>query len=131
MTRSARSSRLRGDRGSATAETAIVLPVVVAMVVVVLLCGAGLAGQLRLESAARGAARELARGEDSATAVAVAQRIGGDGTAVEISGSGPWVRVEASRTLQAPAGVLSGASWRLSADAVARQEPHLLEGGAP
>ena len=42
MTRSARSSRLRDDRGSATAETAIVLPVVVVMVVVVLLAGAGL-----------------------------------------------------------------------------------------
>src|SRR5690606_35957890 len=79
MPRSARSSRLRDDRGSATAETAIVLPVVVVMVVVVLLTGAGLGAQLRLEGAARGAARELARGEDPAAAVAVAERIGGGG----------------------------------------------------
>lgn len=131
MMRSARSSRLRDDRGSATAETAIVLPVVVVMVVVVLLTGAGLASQLRLESAARGAARELARGEDPAAAVEVAERIGGEGTAVSVSGSGQWVRVEVTRTLHAPSGALSGATWSLSADAEARLEPQLLEGGTP
>ncbi|MGO1228199.1 MAG: TadE family type IV pilus minor pilin [Brachybacterium sp.] len=131
MPRSARSSRLRDDRGSATAETAIVLPVVVVMVLVVLLTGAGLGTQVRLESAARGAARELARGEDSAAATAVAQRIGGEGTTVEIVAGGEWVRVEVSRTLQAPAGALSGASWELNADAEARLEPHLLSGRAP
>ena len=85
MMRSARSSRLRDDRGSATAETAIVLPVVVVMVVVVLLTGAGLGSQLRLESAARGAVRELARGGETAVAVEVAERIGGEGTAVSVS----------------------------------------------
>ena len=131
MPRSARSSRLRDDRGSATAETAIVLPVVVVMVLVVLLTGAGLGTQVRLESAARGAAREMARGEDPAAATAVAQRIGGDGTTVEIAGGGEWVRVEVSRALHAPAGALSGASWELSADAEARLEPHLLSGRAP
>lgn len=131
MTRPARSSRLRDDRGSATAETAIVLPVVVMMVVLVLLTGAGLGTQLRLESAARGAARELARGEDDATAVAAAQRIGGEGTAVRVSSQGSWVRVEVTRTLRAPSGPLSGTAWELAADAEARREPHLLEGGGP
>ena len=101
------------------------MPVVVAMVVVVLLTGAGLSAQLRLESAARGAARELARGEDTAAAVAAAQRIGGDGTLVSTSADGAWVRVETTRTLRAPAGLLGGASWTLAADAEARREPHL------
>ena len=131
MPRFPRSSSLRDDRGSATAETAIVLPVVVVMVVVVLLTGAGLGTQIRLESAARGAARELARGEDPAAASAVAQRVGGEGTTVSISTGGEWARVEVSRTLQAPAGPLAGAIWELSADAEARLEPHLLSGGAP
>ena len=131
MTRSARSSRLRDDRGSATAETAIVLPVVVVMVVVVLLAGAGLGSQLRLESAARGAARELACGEDPAAAIETAQRIGGEGTQVTLSSEGVWVRVETTRTLHAPAGALSGASWSLDAEAEARREPHLVDGGAP
>lgn len=131
MPRSARSSRLRDDRGSATAETAIVLPVVVLMVVVILLTGAGLGAQLRLESAARGAARELARGEESGAATETAQRIAGDGARVEVSGSGVWVRVEVSRALEAPSGWLAGARWELSADAEARREPHLVDGGAP
>ena len=82
MPRSARSSLLGDDRGSATAETAIVLPVVVVMVMVLLLTGVGLGSQVRLESAARGAARELARGEDSAAAVEVARRIGGEADVV-------------------------------------------------
>lgn len=107
------------------------LPVVVVMVVVVLLTGAGLSTQVRLESAARGAARELARGEDDATATAIAQRIGGEGTAVRISSQGTWVRVEVARTLRAPSGPLSGAAWELTADAEARREPHLLVGVAP
>lgn len=136
MPRCARSSLLRDDRGSATAETAIVLPVVVTMVVVLILAGAGLATQVRLESAARGAARELARGEDEAAAVAVAQRIGGQGTAVSITRADAWVHVEVTRTLQAGPGPLSGASWQLDADAEARLEPTLLgadtqAGGGP
>ncbi|HEX7352956.1 TadE family type IV pilus minor pilin [Brachybacterium sp.] len=129
------SSRLRDDRGSATAETAIVLPVVVVMVVLVLFTGAGLGSQLRLESAARGAARELARGEDAATAVAVAQRIGGEDIEVTTSVDGPWVQVKVGRTLSAPAGPLAGARWTLTADAEARREPQLVtrrvESGAP
>lgn len=129
MTRSARSSRWRDDRGSATAETAIVLPVVVVMVVVILLVGAGLGTQLRLESAARGAARELARGEQQAAAVDTAQRIGGEGARVQVSGHGVWVQVEVTRSVQAPLGPLSGAHWELSADAEARREPHLVDGG--
>lgn len=131
MPRSARSSRLRDERGSATAETAIVLPVVVVMVMVVLLTGTGLGAQLRLEGAARGAARELARGEDPAAAIAVAQRIGGEDTQVHVTTSGAWVQVETTRTLRAPAGALSGATWSLTADAEARREPQLLGGSAP
>lgn len=126
-----RSSPFGEDRGSATAETAIVLPVVVMMVVVLLIVGTGLSAQLRLESAARGAARELARGEDPAAAVAVAQRIGGTGTEVTTTESGAWVEVEVSRTLRAPSGLLAGARWRLSAEAEARREPQLFPGPAP
>lgn len=124
------SSRLREDQGSATAETAIVLPVVVAMVAVLLVAGLGIGAQVRLESAARGAARELARGEDPSTAAEVAQRLGGEGTTVRIGGDGSWVRVEARRTYHADAPLLGGAHWELRADAQAHLEPQLLEGGA-
>jgi hypothetical protein len=106
-----------------------VLPIVVVMVVLILLTGAGLGTQLRLESAARGAARELARGEDSSVAVAAAERIGGQGTQVSVSEGGEWVRVEVSRDLRAPSGAFAGAGWSLGADAEARLEPQLLEQG--
>lgn len=124
------SSRLREDQGSATAETAIVLPVVVAMVAVLLVAGLGIGAQVRLESAARGAARELARGEDPGTAAEIARRLGGEGTTVSIGGDGSWVRVEARRTYRANAPLLGGARWELRADAQAHLEPQLLEGGA-
>ena len=131
MPRSPRSSLLGDDRGSATAETAIVLPVVVVMVLVILLVGTGLGIQGRLEGAARGAARELARGEDPGAAVAAAQRLGGEGTQVQITQDGPWVRVVASRSLRVSSGPLAGTSWTLQADAEARREPHLIPGAGP
>lgn len=130
MPRRPRSSRCWDDRGSATAETAIVLPVVVVMVLVVLLTGAGIGAQVRLENAARSAAREMARGEERTAAAATAQRIGGDGTSVLITGDGVWVRVEVTRTLHAGSGPLAGASWELSAEAESRREPHLVDRGS-
>ncbi|MGY5765564.1 TadE family type IV pilus minor pilin [Brachybacterium sp. DNPG3] len=129
MTRSARSSRLRDDRGSATAETAIVLPVVVVMVLLILVVGTGMSMQVRLESAARTAARELARGEDPAVAAAAAQRVAGDDARVSIAGDGAWVVVTVSRELRVADGPLAGGSWTLDADAAARLEPQLL--GSP
>lgn len=124
-----RPSRLREDRGSATAETAIVLPVVVTMVLVILVGAVALGAQIRLESAARGAARELARGEDVATASAVARRIGGPGTTVDISADGDWVRVGTRRELRIDAPLLGGARFALTADAEARLEPSLTATG--
>lgn len=125
-----RSSSLREDRGSATAETAIVLPVIVALVLVIAVAGVGLSLQVQLEAAARAGARELARGESPGSAREAAQRVGGADTQVSIGGDGTWVRVETSRTLHGPAGLLSGARWTLRAEAEARREPHLLEGAA-
>ena len=127
-----RSSRLCDDRGSATAETAIVLPGVVMMVALLILTGLGLGAQVRLESAARAAAREMARGESDQSAVATARRISGEDVAVTISADGAWVSVQVRRELRAPAGLLAGAAWSIEADAQARREPHLVgDGGAP
>lgn len=129
--RPTRSPRLRGDRGSATAETAIVLPVVVVMVLVIAVAGVGLGTQVRLEDAARAAARELARGEDAVAARETARRIAGDEITVAVGEDGNWARVEVSTTVHAPGGVLRGARWTLTADAEARREPHLLGTEAP
>lgn len=126
---------LRGSAGSVTAETAIVLPVVVLMVLVILVAGIGIGAQVQLESAARGAARELARGQSEGEAVQTAQRIAGDGAQVSIGSEGAWVRVTVTRSVGADGGLLAGASWDLSGTAQARREPHLVgdgqAGGAP
>lgn len=63
-------SRLRGDRGSVTAEFAVALPAVV-LLVACCLSGLAVAGQqLRLTDAAALAARTLARGGDPEALVA-------------------------------------------------------------
>jgi hypothetical protein len=62
-------SRIRGERGSVTAEFAAVLPAIV-LVLVIALWALQLAGEeLRLQSAAGDAARLLGRGAPGATAV--------------------------------------------------------------
>ncbi|MCS6712146.1 pilus assembly protein [Brachybacterium sp. EF45031] len=122
---------LREDRGTATAETAIVLPVVVVLCTVLLIVGAVLAQQVQVESAARAAARELARGESVASAEAAAHRIAGPDTRVSVSRSGPWVEVTTTRRWSAPPGVLHGLSGTLTGHASARLEPQLLPEGSP
>lgn len=125
------SRRAREDRGSASAETAIVLPVVLVLVMLLAVVGTGIGVQVRLESAARAAARELARGEDEAGAVAAAQRVGGPGTRVSIREDGAWVEVRVERVLRPAArGPLSGMALTLSGSAQARREPALVPAGA-
>lgn len=75
-----RSRRARpriGDRGSVTAEFAVVLPTIVLVVLLgVGALGAG-ARQVRLQDAAADAARLVARGEEPARAHAVVHAVGG------------------------------------------------------
>lgn len=126
-----RSSRVREDRGSATAETAIVMPVVVVLLVALALMGVAGATQVRVDAAARAAARELARGEDQGAAVAAARRAAGADARVSVSQDGPWVRVEVTRVLRPSAhGALSGAAVTVRGQAQARLEPQLLGASA-
>jgi tight adherence protein B len=128
-----RCGRLQEDRGSATAETAIVLPVVVMMVLVILVAGVGIGTQVQLESAARTAAREMARGESEDSAIGAAQKVAGDEITVSIGTEGDWVRVQVTRPLAVRSGPLAGMSWQLDAQAQGRREPHLIgaDGAAP
>jgi len=108
----------------------VVLPVVVVLVVLLAVVGLGALEQVRLESGARAAARELARGESEGEAVASAHRTAGPAARIGVHRDGSWVRVEATRTLRPlSGGVLGGLSVTLRADAVARLEPQLLDGG--
>ena len=85
--------RRRSDRGSVTAETAVLLPVlliVLAAAVGVLAC---VASQLRCIDAARAAARVAARGDDPAVVRTTAERLAPPGARVTIVSTGDVVEV--------------------------------------
>lgn len=104
------------DRGAVTAEFAVALPAIV------LVLAAGLTGiaagvtQLRLEEAARAAAREVMRADNSA-AQAAASRLAGPSAQLVLSAEGPWITVEVRSPLSFP--LLGRLPLELSADAVA------------
>lgn len=67
--------RPTGSRGSATAETAVLLPVLVVVLVAAVWVLACVAAQLKCVDAARAAARAAARGDDAASVRAVGERL--------------------------------------------------------
>lgn len=91
----------RGERGSVTAEFAIALPAVVA-VLAACLGGLSVAGQyLRVQDAAAAAARDAGRGEGAAVA---SRLVPGASTAQWTDGDLVCVRVSATGAL-GPAGI--------------------------
>jgi Flp pilus assembly protein TadG len=120
--------RARDTRGAATAELAMVLPLLVAValgLVWLLVVGAA---QVRAVDAARETARALARGDDQATAVARGLAVAPGGSRVEVSRGGGDVRVTVTGRVEGPGGLLAHLpSPALHAEAVAADE----EQGAP
>lgn len=119
----AAAGRGTGERGAVTAELALALPTLLAVTVgLVWLLSVG-AAQVRTVDAAREAARALARGDDTAQAVAVGQRVAPPGVRVTVSRSGDRVTARARGRVPGPGGLfdfLPGAD--VSAEAVALAE---------
>jgi Flp pilus assembly protein TadG len=113
---------LRGERGAVTAETALVLPLLVAVTVgMVWLVSLGLT-QMQVTDAAREAARAVARGESRDRATGLARRAA-PGAEVTIGEEGGTVVVSVRRRVGPPGGVLDGlAGATLEAEAVALAE---------
>lgn len=111
------------QRGSVTAELAVVLPAVTALLALLLFAATAGMLQLRLEEGARAGARSLARGDSTSQVVDTVTRLAGHGTAVSLGRDGEFATV----TVQGRAGgVLSGLiPWEQTARASARSE----EGG--
>ena len=84
------------QRGSVTAETAVLLPVLLVVLAAVLGVLACVAAQLRCVDAARGAARAAARGDDSAAVRTTGQRLAPEGARVVVTTSGDTVEVSVS-----------------------------------
>jgi hypothetical protein len=121
------SRRRREARGAATAELAMVLPLLAAVTVGLAWLLAVGAGQLRAVDAARETARALARGDEPAAAVAVGQKVAPDGATVQVSTAGGQVRVTVAGEVAGPGGLFAALPpARVRAEAVA-----LVEEGSP
>jgi Flp pilus assembly protein TadG len=82
-----------GDSGSVTAETAVVLPVLVLVVAVLFGITRGIDAELSIQDAARVGARAAARGEPAAEVRRLAASVAPAGATVEVRHAGGLVDV--------------------------------------
>jgi Flp pilus assembly protein TadG len=104
-----------------TAETAVVLPVLILVLVCAVAAVTVVGAQLRCVDAAREGARAAARGETGAVVTELAGRIAPDGATTAVRTTGDRVRVTVSVEVS-PLGPVP-LRTRVSADAVAQREP--------
>ena len=107
-------------RGAVTAEFAVALPSVVLLLSLLLAGSAAGVTQLRVEEAARGGARAVARGAAAGEVGEIVRRLAGDTADSEVTHDGEWHRVTVS--CRVPGAVGSLVPWALSASAWARAE---------
>lgn len=115
----------RGDGGAVTAELALGLPVLLAVTAALCwLLAVGVA-QVRVQDAAREAARAVARGDDPAAAVALGSRVAPEGARISVRTGGGRVVAVVAATLDGPGGLvrLPGVEVRAEAVALAEEAP--------
>jgi Flp pilus assembly protein TadG len=112
------------DAGMVTAETAVVLPVLLVVLAAAVWVLAAVAGQLRCVDAARAAARAAARGDAPPAVTAAAREVAPAGARVQVQVSGTQVRVLVRAEVR-PFGPVAG---RLPAVLVAGRAVALVEG---
>jgi len=107
-------------RGAVTAEFAVALPSVVLLLALLLAGSAAGVTQLRVEEAARGGARALARGTAAAEVEGIVRRLAGETAGSVVTLDGEWLRVTVSSRV--PGAVGSLIPWTLSASAWVHSE---------
>jgi Flp pilus assembly protein TadG len=113
----------RGQRGAATAELALGIPLLVALTAGLVWMLAVGAAQVRVIDASREAARAVARGDDVAAAQAVARRIAPEPARVQVAIGDAQVVVTTSTRVVGPGGLLGALPGvTVSAEAVALVE---------
>jgi Flp pilus assembly protein TadG len=126
MTGRPRRHAQRQERGAATAELAMVLPILVAVTIgLVWLLAVG-AAQVRAVDAARETARAAARGDADAEALEVGRAVAPPGAEVSLSHAEGRVRAVASGEVRGPGGLfafLPGVTVHAEAVAVAEDQP--------
>ncbi len=112
------------ERGAATAETAMALPVLVLLgLALAWLVGLGVA-QVRVVDAARETARAVARGETEELAVGLGQQVAPAGADIRLSAGQGSVRVVVTAQVRGPGGLLGFLpGFDARAEAVAAMEP--------
>lgn len=98
--------RIPPDRGSVTAELALALPAVVAVLVLAMVTTGALLTQIRCADAARAGARVAALGEDLGAVRAAVAAVADPAASVEVARSGPWVEVRVQRRVMSRWGPL-------------------------
>lgn len=106
------------ERGSATAEFAVILPCIVLLLAVVLGAGACAATSVRAEEAARLAARSLARGDPPVEAQRTAREIIGSDARIGVAASGDSATV--SVRTRAPGLIGAWGGLEITAEATTR-----------
>lgn len=122
--RRCRAGRLRrGDDGAVTAETAMVLPLLVAVTVgLVWLLSLGVT-QVRVVDAARETARALARDEPADVAVGLGQQVAPKGARIKVTEASGTVIVRVTSEVSGPGGLFDFVpSVTVDAEAVALAE---------
>jgi Flp pilus assembly protein TadG len=121
--RTRRQDRPGPERGAATAELALGIPLLVALTAGLVWMLAVGAAQVRVIDASREAARAVARGDDVSAAESTALRIAPDDARVRIDLGDGQVTVTTTARVTGPGGLLASlAGVTLSADAVALVE---------
>lgn len=110
-------------RGAVTAETAMVIPVLVAITLGMVWLVSLAATQVRLVDAAREVARAVARDEPRAAALALGRRVAPEGASIHVVDHGQTVTVTVATEVQGPGGLFRFLpAVAVDADAVTAQE---------
>lgn len=114
-------SRKCGDAGMVTAETAVVLPVLVFILAAALAAVSVVTAQMRCTDAAREGARAAARGESDSAVQQIALSSAPDGSAVSVNRDSETVTVQVTASVPLFPGL--GPSMTVSDSATAALEP--------
>lgn len=110
-------------RGAVTAETAMVVPVLVAITLGMVWLVSLAATQVRLVDAAREVARAVARDEPTEAARALGRRVAPEGASIEVVDHGETVTVTVAAEVEGPGGLFRFLpAVSVDADATAAQE---------
>lgn len=115
--------RSRDERGSATAETAVVLPVMLLVLAMAVWVLAAVSAQLSCTDAAGVAARAAARGDDAAAVTGAGRAVAPEGATVDVAVGAELVEVRVRARVRPLGGALSALpAIEVSGRAVAARE---------